>query len=68
MKHLLYSRAAIFLPFIKESKSGSPTSTELNRIHEEAMKSQEFWINAVRRDHGDKKTVRYLGKKRVVVG
>lgn len=67
-KTLLYSRAAIFLPFIKKSKSGSLTSTELNRIHEEALKSQEFWINAIRRDHGDKKTVRYLGKKRLVIG
>lgn len=67
-KTLLYSRAAIFLPLIKKSKSGSLTSTELNRIHEEALKSQEFWINAIRRDHGDKKTVRYLGQKRLVIG
>jgi hypothetical protein len=67
-KTLLYSRAAIFLPLIKQSKSGSITSTELNRVHEEALKSQEFWINAIRRDHGDKKTVMYKGKKRVVVG
>lgn len=67
-KTLLYSRAAIFLPFIKKSKSSSLTSTELNRVHEEALKSQEFWVNAIRRDHGDKKTVRYLDKKRVVVG
>ena len=67
-KTLLYSRAAIFLPFIKKSKFGSLTSTELNRVHEEALKSQEFWMNAIRRDHGDKKTVRYLGRKRVVVG
>ena len=67
-KTLLYSRAAIFLPFIKKSKSGSLTSTELNRIHEEALKSQEFWINAIRRDHGDKKTVRYLDNKRLVIG
>lgn len=67
-KTLLYSRAAIFLPLIKKSKSGSLTSTELNRIHEEALKSQEFWMNAIRRDHGDKKTVRYLGKKRLVIG
>lgn len=67
-KTLLYSRAAIFLPFIKKSKSSSLTSTDLNRIHEEALKSQEFWINAIRRDHGDKKTVRYVGNKRLVVG
>lgn len=67
-KTLLYSRAAIFLPLIKKSKSGSLTSTELNRIHEEALKSQEFWMNAIRRDHGDKRTVRYMGKKRLVIG
>ena len=67
-KTLLYSRAAIFLPFIKKSRSGSLTSIELNRVHQEALKSQEFWINAIRRDHGDKKTVRYLGRKRFVVG
>lgn len=67
-KTLLYSRAAIFLPFIRKSKAGSLTSTELNRIHEEALKSQEFWINAIRRDHGDKKTVRYIGKRRLVTG
>jgi hypothetical protein len=67
-KTLLYSRAAIFLPFIKKSKSGSLTSTDLTRIHEEALKSQEFWINAIRRDHGDKKTVRYIGDKRLVIG
>jgi len=67
-KTLLYSRAAIFLPFIKKSKSGSLTSIELNRIHEEALKSQEFWINAIRRDHGDKKTVRYVDNKRLVIG
>lgn len=66
-KTLIYSRAAIFLPFIKKSKSESPTSTELNRIHEEALKSQEFWMNAIRRDHGEKQTVRYLGKKRLLV-
>jgi len=67
-KTLLYSRAAIFLPFIKKAKSGSLASIELNRVHQEALKSQEFWVNAIRRDHGDKKTVRYLGKKRLVVG
>lgn len=67
-KTLLYSRAAIFLPFIKQSKSGSLTSSELNRVHDEALKSQEFWINAIRRDHGDKKTVIYKGKRRFVVG
>jgi hypothetical protein len=67
-KTLLYSRAAIFLPFIKKSKSGSLTSTDLTRIHEEALKSQEFWINAIRRDHGDKKTVRYIDNKRLVIG
>jgi hypothetical protein len=67
-KTLLYSRAAIFLPFIERSKSGSLTSMELNRIHEEALKSQEFWINAIRRDHGDKTTVRYLANKRLVTG
>lgn len=66
-KTLLYSRAAIFLPFIRKSKSGSLTSTELTRVHDEALKSQEFWINAIRRDHGDKKTVIYKGKKRLVV-
>jgi len=67
-KTLFYSRAAIFLPFIAKSKSGSLTSIELNRIHEEALKSQEFWINAIRRDHGDQKTIRYVGNKRLVVG
>jgi hypothetical protein len=67
-KTLLYSRCAIFLPFIEKSKSSSLTSTELNRIHGEALKSQEFWINAIRRDHGDNKTVRYFDNKRVVIG
>jgi len=66
-KTLIYSRAAIFLPFVQKSKSGTPTSTELNRIHEEALKSQEFWMNAIRRDHGDKQEVRYLGGKTVIV-
>ena len=67
-KTLLYSRAAIFLPFIERSKSGSLTSMDLNGIHTEALKSQEFWINAIRRDHGDKTTVRYLAGKRFVIG
>ena len=66
-KTLLYSRAAIFLPLIQKSKSGSLTSTEVNRIHEEAMKSQEFWMNAIRRDHGEKQEVRYLKWKRLIV-
>ena len=67
-KTLLYSRAAIFLPSIKKSKTGSLTSTDLTRIHEEALKSQEFWINAIRRDHGDKRTVRYVNGKRAIIG
>jgi hypothetical protein len=67
-KTLIYSRAAIFLPSIKKSKSGSLTSTDLTRIHEEALKSQEFWINAIRRDNGDKKTIRYVNGKRVIIG
>lgn len=67
-KTLIYSRAAFFLPFIRKSKYGSLTSQEVSKVHEDALKSQEFWMNAIRRDHGDKKTVRYLGKKRVVVG
>lgn len=66
-KTLIYSRAAIFLPFIKKSKSGSLTSTELTRIHEEALRSQEFWMNAIRRDHGEKQEVRYVGNKRFTV-
>lgn len=66
-KILLYSRAAIFLPFIQKSKSGTLTSTELNRIHKEALKSQEFWMNAIRRDRGEKRVVRYLKDKRVLV-
>jgi len=65
-KTLIYSRAAIFLPFIQKSKSGTLTSTELNRIHGEALKSQEFWMNAIRRDHGEKQEVRYLGSKRLL--
>jgi len=67
-KTLFYSRAAIFLPLIRKSRSGSLTSKDLTEVHEEALRSQEFWINAIRRDHGDKKTVRYLNGKRVVIG
>jgi hypothetical protein len=67
-KTLLYSRAAIFLPLISQIKSGSLTSVELNRVHAEALKSQEFWMNAIRRDHGDKKTIMYKDGKRLVVG
>jgi hypothetical protein len=66
-KTLLYSRAAIFLPFVQKSKSGSLTSTELSRIHAEALKSQEFWMNAIRRDQGEKQEIRYLGNKRFTV-
>ena len=67
-KILLYSRAANFLPFVQKSKSGTLiTSAELNTIREDALKSQEFWMNAIRRDHGEKQEVRYLGNKRVTV-
>jgi len=39
-KILLYSRAANFLPFVQKSKSGTLiTSTELNTIREDALKS-----------------------------
>lgn len=66
-KTLIYSRAAIFLPFIQKSRAGTPTSTELKRIHEEALTSQEYWMNAIRRDHGEKQEVRYMGNKRFAV-
>ena len=66
-KTLVYSRASIFLPHIVRSRSSTLTSEELEKIHKDALKSQEYWINAIRRDHGTLGDITYLGDKRLKI-